>query len=779
MKQLWKILRRYFLTIFGVFALFFIVALGFCLVIEMQLPDVAVLKEAPMQVPLRVYTQDGALIGEYGESRRIPVSIDEVPKPLIQAILATEDQRFYSHPGVDFIGLFRAFKVLLDTGQKSQGASTITMQVARNFFLSNKKTYIRKIREILLALKIERSFPKDKILELYLNKVYFGNRAYGVAAAADVYYGKKLNELTLAEMAMIAGLPQAPSKNNPLARRKEAIERRNHVLLRMEGVGDITQAQYLQAINEMDHSRYHGPQISVNAAYVGEMARQYMAQQFGTDAYDKGYEVYTTLNAKLQNAGNLALQNGLIDYSERHGYENTGKTLTKSSPDWQMAWRQQLAAMSLGVGNPLQPSAVYQISENSIRVLLATGEIITLPWSGLAWAVSSPTKDFFSIGDIVWLRQIKDSWRLESFPKIQGAFVSLNPQTGAILALSGGFDYSLSQFNRATQAERQPGSSIKPFIYSAALNQGFTMASIINDAPIVINDGGENTLWRPQNDTREFYGPTRLHEGLIQSRNMVSIRLLQALGIDYTLEFLARFGFNTPMWPHSLSVALGTGMTSPMNMTAGYAIFANGGYRVTPYFIDHIVDEQKNTIFTAQPVAACEACITNPGLEIANSTRVVDPQNIYIMTQALRDVLVHGTGSAVKSLQRGDLGGKTGTTNDKVDAWFIGFNSQIVAAVWVGYDDLRPTHEYGSQAALPIWMDFMKTALAGMPEKTMPQPPDIVMARIDSTTGLLAGNDDTNAIFEVFRQGNLPQQQTTVSTNASPDSASASAGEIF
>lgn len=767
MNHLWKIIRRYFLTIFGVFALFFIVALGFCLIIEIQLPDVAVLKEAPMQVPLRVYTQDGTLIGEYGESRRIPVTIDEVPKPLIQAILATEDQRFYSHPGVDFIGLFRAFKVLLNTGQKSQGASTITMQVARNFFLSNKKTYIRKIREILLALKIERSFPKDKILELYLNKVYFGNRAYGVAAAADVYYGKRLNELTLAEMAMIAGLPQAPSKNNPLVRKKESIERRNHVLLRMEGVGDITQAQYLQALNEPDHARYHGPQISVNAAYVGEMARQYMVEQFGPDAYDKGYEVYTTLNTTLQNAGNLALQNGLIDYSERHGYENTGKTLTKSGADWQKAWQQQLSAMSLGVGNPLQPAAVYEINENSLRALLATGEIITTPRSGLTWTV----------GDIIWLRQIKDSWRLESFPKIQGAFVSLNPQTGAILALSGGFDYTLSQFNRATQAERQPGSSIKPFIYSAALNKGFTMASIINDAPVVMKDSGENTLWRPQNDTREFYGPTRLHEGLIQSRNMVSIRLLQALGIDYTLEFLARFGFNTPAWPHSLSVALGAGVTSPMNMSAGYAIFANGGYRITPYFIDHIVDEGKNLIFKAQPIEACEACITHPNLETANSTRVVDPQNIYIMTQALRDVLVHGTGFAAKSLQRGDIAGKTGTTNDKVDAWFIGFNSQIVATVWVGYDDLRPTHEYGAQAALPIWIDFMKTALAQTAENTMPQPPGIVTARIDAATGLLAGSDDSDALFEVFRQDNLPQQPTTAS--AGDTTSSVNPSEIF
>lgn len=778
MNSLWKIIHRYFLAVFGIFAIMFIVALGFCLVIEMQLPDVEILKEAPMQVPLRVYTQDGALIGEYGENRRIPVSIDQVPRLLIQAILSTEDQRFYSHPGVDVIGLFRAFKVLLGTGQKSQGASTITMQVARNFFLSNKKTYIRKVREILLALKIERSFPKDKILELYLNKVYFGNRAYGVAAAADVYYGKKLNQLTLAEMAMIAGLPQAPSKNNPLVRRKEAIERRNHVLLRMEGVGDITHAAYLQAINEPDNSRYHGPQIGVNASYVGEMVRQFMYQQYGSGVYDQGFEVYTTLDSRLQNAANQALQNGLINYSDRHGYEGSGKTLTKTGNDWQIAWQQELNGMSLGVGNPLQPAAVLEIGENSVHALLASGETILLPGSAYDWAVSSPTADFFSVGEVIWVRNIKDGWRLEPLPKVQGALISLNPQSGAILALIGGFDYGLSQFNRVTQAARQPGSSIKPFLYSAALAKGYTLASIINDAPIVIHDSGENALWRPQNDTREFYGPTRLREGLIQSRNMVSIRLLQALGIDYVLDFFGKFGFKSQQWPHSLSLALGTGMTSPIDMAAGYAIFANGGYRTVPYFIDRIVDENKNNVFAAHPAFACEPCITDPKLESNTSApRVVDPQNIYLMTQALRDVVVHGTGSAAKVLQRSDIAGKTGTTNDKADAWFIGFNSQIVTTVWVGYDDLRSTHEYGAQAALPIWIEFMKTALSGTPEKTMPQPADIVTARIDATTGLLAGGNDTNAIFEVFRQDNVPQEEVSSSPAANPSSTAPT--EIF
>jgi penicillin-binding protein 1A len=702
-----------------------------------------------------------------------------VPKPLIQAILATEDQRFYSHPGVDFIGLFRAFKVLVGTGQKSQGASTITMQVARNFFLSHKKTYIRKLREILLALKIERSFSKDKILELYLNKVYFGNHAYGVAAAANVYYGKTPDQLTLAEMAMIAGLPQAPSKNNPLARPQAALVRRNHVLLRMLGVGDITKAQYNQAIHAPDHASYHGPLVAVNAPYVAETIRQDMEQRFGQAAYDHGYSVYTTIDGALQNAANRDLQQGLVAYTERHGYYPAKQKLTQNRPDWRANWQKQLSDLALS-DNVLQPAGVLQADDDTIQALLANGQTIAIPLEGWSWAApalrngargSAPEQAsaVTQTGDVIWVQHLADnSWRLESLPQIQGALVALNPQNGAVLALAGGYDYSLSQFNRATQAQRQPGSTFKPFIYSAALEKGFTLASTINDSPVVTTDTGEDSVWRPRNDTRKFSGFTRLREGLVNSLNMVSIRLLQEIGIPYAVDYASRFGFDSKQLPQSLSLALGTGVVSPMAIATGYSVFANGGYRITPFYIDHITDEDQQVIFTANPPHACAACIIDPtltGSQTNLAPQVIAPQNAYLITQALQDVIANGTGKAALTLQRKDLAGKTGTTNDKVDAWFSGFNSQITATVWIGYDDLTPTYEYGADSALSIWVEFMRKALAGMPYSTMPQPPGIVTARIDPETGLLAGVNQTDAIFEVFRQGTEPHTQATVSTN--------------
>ncbi|MBS0349955.1 MAG: penicillin-binding protein 1A [Proteobacteria bacterium] len=764
--KLFHALTRYFLLILGLIAAGIIGVVIFCITIEMQLPNVDVLNDVHMQVPLRVYTQEGELVAEYGASRRMPVTLDQVPKPLVQAILATEDQRFYSHPGVDFIGLFRAFKVLLGTGQKSQGASTITMQVARNFFLSHKKTYIRKIREILLALKIERNFSKDKILELYLNKVYFGNRAYGVAAAASVYYGKALDQLTLAEMAMIAGLPQAPSKNNPIARPAAATERRNHVLLRMLGVGDISKAQYLQAIHEQDHASYHGPSVSVNAPYVAEMVRQYMADKYGENAYDQGFSVYTTLSTQLQNAATSNLQLGLINYTERHGYYGTKTYFEKNIMDWQQVWQSKLAQLSLS-SNILQPAAVLAIDTNQVQALLADGSKIIIAANQFSWAM--PKNIDLKVGEQIWVRPVDNVWRLESLPKVQGALVTLDPQNGAILSLVGGYDFQLSEFNRATQAQRQPGSSFKPFIYSAALNKGYTLASTINDSPIVMNDSGEDSVWRPRNDSRQFSGITRLREGLVKSLNMVSIRLLQDIGIPYAVNFVQRFGFDPSRLPQSLSLALGAGLTSPLSMATGYSVFANGGYRVTPYFIDHITDGDQKIIFTAKPAHACPVCITDPAAA-QNQTdlapQVLDSQNAYLITQALQDVINSGTGKAATVLRRSDLAGKTGTTNDKVDAWFSGFNSKIVTTVWIGFDDLTSTHEYGGDVALSIWINFMRTALAGMPTSTMPQPPGIVTARIDPQTGLLAGINQPDAVFEVFRQGTEPHTQAPVSAGS-------------
>lgn len=774
---IFRTIARYFLAIIGVFAFLIAGIAGVLVFFELQLPDVNVLKDAHMQVPLRIYSREGLLIAEYGPSRREPVPIAQVPQPLIKAILATEDQRFYSHPGVDFIGLFRAFKVLIGTGQKSQGASTITMQVARNFFLSHKKTYVRKLREILLALKIERTFSKDKILELYLNKVYFGNHAYGVAAAANVYYGKALDQLTLAEMAMIAGLPQAPSKNNPIVRPASATERRNHVLLRMLGVGDITKTQYQQAVGEIDHAGYHGPLVAVNAPYIAEMVRQYMVQQYGEDTYDKGYSVYTTLSGELQNAAVSALQNGLLGFTERHGYYPTEKSLSQKEPHWKELWQVQLAQMSLP-NNSLKPAAVLALSDNSIQALLASGDNITISWKNLSWAAPAlkngargelpkRAQDIAKVGDVIWVQRLPEgSWRLEALPQIQGALVSLDPENGAILALIGGYDFTLSEFNRAVQAQRQPGSVFKPFIYASALDKGLTLASTINDAPVVIDDTGEDNVWRPRNDSRKFSGMTRLREGLVQSLNMVSIRLLQEIGVPYVVDYLEKFGFDPKQMPKTLSLALGTGLTSPMTIAKAYSVFANGGYAITPYFVDHIVGEDQKVLVQANPVLA----------HAEGSTPVIDPQNAYLITQALKDVIVNGTGKAALALNRSDIAGKTGTTNDKVDAWFSGFNSKIVTTVWVGYDNLASTHEYGAESALSIWIDYMRSALAKIPFSTMPQPAGIVTARIDPQTGFLAGVDQQDAIYEIFRQGTEPHSQPV---SSSPSTAGNASADIF
>jgi penicillin-binding protein 1A len=755
LSLIFRAIARYFLIIISVFVLFIAGIVGFCFFVELRLPDVNVLKDAHMQEPLRVYSREGELLAEYGANRRSPVALEQIPKPLIQAILATEDQRFYSHPGVDFIGLFRAFKVLAATGQKSQGASTITMQVARNFFLTHKKTYVRKIREIFLALKIERTLSKDKILELYLNRVYFGNHAYGVAAAANVYYGKTLDQLSLAEMAMIAGLPQAPSKNNPIARPAAATARRNHVLLRMEGVGDITKAQYQQAVNEADKSSYHGPLVSVNAPYVGEMVRQYMVQQYGEAAYEQGYSVYTTISAKLQNAATRDLQQALIGYEGRHRAAPT--TLSQNNPAWRSLWLDQLEQMTLPY-NVLQPAAVLSIaSDQRPEVLLADGRSVML---------AADDNNALKTGDVIWVRPMEGQWQRAALPQIQGALISLDPQTGEILALVGGFDFKLSEFNRVTQAQRQPGSVFKPFIYSAALDKGFTLASTINDAPVVVEDTGENSVWRPRNDTRQFSGITRVREGLVKSLNMVSIRLLEEAGVPYVADFVQRFGFEADQLPHTLSLALGTGLTSPLRVATGYSVFANGGYRITPFCINRIINQDHQVVFSDDPPRACADCANR-------APQVIDAQNAYLMTRALQDVIVSGTAQAARALERSDLAGKTGTTNDKVDAWFSGFNSRIVTTVWVGYDDLKSTHEYGSGLALSIWMDFMRTALAGTPLSVMPQPPGIVTARIDPRTGLLAGPDQQDAIFEVFREGTEPHAQ------ASGDSSVSSSNDIF
>lgn len=738
---------------------------------QFKLPDVSILNDVHMQVPLRIYSADNKLIAEYGVKRRVPAKLNQIPPRLVDAVLATEDARFYSHPGVDFIGLIRASIAVLVSGRKVQGASTITMQVARNFFLTRKKTYSRKVKEILLAIKIDRTLSKEKILELYLNKVYFGNRAYGVGAAARIYYGKSLSELTLPEMAMIAGLPQAPSRNNPIRNPKHALKRRNHVLKRMCEVGFINKQTYEKAIQAPLTARYHEKQVQLVAPYVAEMTREAALMMYGPRVYDSSIKIYTTISSKLQNDAASALQKGLIAYANRHGYQKSKINLGLPSPENSVIWKTWLKDQSVVHG--IQSAVVVDVETQQLSALLADGSTVTIPWAGLSWAApalpggyrgNAPQSagEIASVGDVIHVTYLADKkyWTLSQLPKVQGAIVAINPQTGAILAVQGGFNFTMSVFNRALHAERQPGSSFKPFLYSAAFNKGFTLASTINDAPIIMRDTGENAWWRPENDTMKFYGPTRLRVALAKSRNLVSIRLLRAIGIPYAISYLERFGFDSEKLPHTLSLALGSNVMTPMQLTNGYAVFANGGFQVPPYFIQKITQHNQVLYEASRPVMS----------------RVISAQNAYLVTQALKSVIETGTGRAALKLDRHDLAGKTGTTNNKIDAWFAGYNSNLLATVWVGFDNSgKSLHEYGSRVALPIWMEFMKVALANQPEATMSEPVGMVTARIDPQTGELASSGEKDAIFEVFAQDTLPTRmasnhdQARSNKPASPD----------
>jgi len=771
-----------------------------------QLPDTESLRDVQLQVPLRIYSREGKLIAEYGEKRRTPVAFDEAPPRVVQAFLAAEDDRFFEHPGVDYQGLIRAAVHLLRTGEKGQGGSTITMQVARNFFLSAEKTYVRKLSEIFLALKIERELTKEQILELYLNKIYLGNRAYGVRAAAQVYYGKTLDELTLPEVAMIAGLPKAPSRYNPLADPTRALARRNYVLGRMHELGFITTDEYLAAMDAPVTARYHGQPVEVEAPYVAEMVRARMVERFGPDAYTAGYRVVTTVDATLQQAANQALREGLLAYDRRHGYRGPERQVGATELEDGEA-RARLLEDTPVVGG-LLPALVLEVQEQEARVeIRGVGQAI-LGWEALKWArpyidenrrgpEPKQAADVLAPGDVVRVRPGGEdgTWELTQVPEVAGALVSLSPRDGAIRALVGGFDYYQSKFNRATQAHRQPGSSFKPFIYSAALENGFTPASLINDAPVVFEDPSLEATWRPENYSGRFYGPTRLREALVHSRNLVSIRLLRAIGIDAAVEHAARFGFDPGALPRNLSLALGSGSLTPLELARGYAVFANGGYRVEPYFIARIEDDAGKVLHRANPAIACPDCEPSPGaaqpapaaaglqpvdtaqpgepdadLQPADGAavaeapryapRVIPAQNAYLMQSMMRDVIRRGTGRRALQLGRSDLAGKTGTTNDQRDAWFSGFNLELVTTAWVGFDKLKPlgARETGGRAALPVWMEFMAAALEGIPERTMEQPAGMVTVRIDAATGLLAGADSREAVFETFRSDRVPKR---------------------
>ena len=785
-----------------------------------QLPSVDALKDIRFQVPLQVYSQDNQLIAEYGSKKRDPLRYEEIPTTMINAILASEDDRFFEHPGVDYQGILRAVAKLITTGEKAQGGSTITMQVARNFFLSREKTYLRKINEIFLSFKIEHELSKEQILELYLNKIYLGNRSYGIGSAAKIYYGKPLQELTLAQYAMLAGLPKAPSAYNPIANAERALIRRNYVLKRMLTLGKISQAEHDNAKAEPVSAKLNKQNIDLDAPYIGEMVRSYMYDLHGEEAYTNGYRVFVTIDPKLQLAAQNALRQNLLNYEYRHGFRGPVEHITISPETDSKIVLKRLKALPT-VGN-LKPALILHSEAQTSQALLANGEIINLPWQGLSWAApyldtnhigKAPTlaEQIVTGGDIVYvLQNDNEEWQLGQIPNVSGAIIALDPKDGSLIALSGGFDFFYSKFNRATQAKRQPGSSFKPFIYSAALEKGFTTASLINDAPVVFDDPGLETSWRPENYSGRIYGPTRLREAITRSRNLVSIRLLQAIGVPYAIGYAQRFGFEASQLPRDLSLSLGSASVTPMDIASAYTIFANGGFRVKPYFIQRIEDIKGNIIFEVEPAIAClpceQAALAGSGneseptvddqpetsinetldtnrleIDIAEPTpqpklaeRVISSQNAYLMTSMMRDVVKRGTARRALQLGRKDLAGKTGTTNDQRDAWFSGFNSEMVTISWTGFDDGTPlgSKETGGRASLPLWIDFMRTALKDRPEIPLEQPEGLTTVRIDPKTGLLAAPKQKNAIFEIFRTEHAPQRRAadTDDSVSTPDS---------
>lgn len=735
-----------------------------------QLPDVESLREVQFQTPMRIFSSDNKLIAEFGEKRRTPVSYDNIPTNLVRAFQAAEDSRFFEHIGIDFKGLSRAAFQLATSGHIQSGGSTITMQVAKNFFLSRERTFHRKFNEILLALRIERELSKEEIFELYVNKIYLGQRAYGIEAAAGVYYGSSIQDLSLAQMATIAGLPKAPSTDNPISNPQRAIERRNWILQRMHGLGYISDQDLEEASAAPNTARYHGADIELNAPYVAEMVRSELFERFGEDLYSDGYRVYTTIDSKLQTTATRALQDGLLAYSTRHGYRG---------PESQLDTALTLEAIQKKLDSTtsyasLEPAVVTLVNDQSIQANLKNGDTVTVEWPGLKWArkyrsnnsmgaLPKKAADIVAAGDVIRLRKDDQSWILSQLPQVQGAFVALNPEDGAIQALSGGFNFNLNKFNRATQAYRQPGSNFKPFIYAAALENGFTPASLINDAPVVLEDASlDGKYWRPQNYSQQFYGPTRLREGLFKSRNLVSIRLLRAIGIDTAVNYIQEFGFDPQRLPRNLSLSLGSADVTPLEIVTGYAVLANGGFKVSPHFIQRIEDQYGNLIFEANP--ACANCNNSVAADSTDTLlspsapRVMDPRAAYLMYSMLQDVIRQGTATRARSLERNDLAGKTGTTNDQKDAWFTGFNRDLVATAWVGFDQPAPLgrSEFGGTAALPIWIDFMKEALDQAPENGPVQPDGIVRVKIDPATGLLAYPGQDNAIFEVFRAEDVP-----------------------
>ena len=909
-----------------------------------QLPSIDHLEDAQYQVPLRVFDRNDVLLAEFGEHRRIPVRFDRIPRYLIDAVVAVEDDQFWDHVGIDFFALAAAaYEEFVTGGLKTRGGSTITMQVARNFFLTREQTYERKFKEILLALKIESEFSKEKILELYLNKIFLGHRAYGISAASQVYYDKDLSDLTLAQAAMIAGLPKAPSKYNPISNPERALIRRNYILGRMRILDYIDQQQLELALNEPITAELHRTRVTTEAQYVSELVRAQLFEQYGEAIYKAGLRVYTSIDGDMQAAANQALRRALLEYDRRHGYRGVIDKIDpaileglregdegeeQEAPDESVIAGEdgELSDVADPAQDPFETDLIVDNQVGGLRkgvviavedgtaaaedgssegvpgyatMLISSLERVEVPFEeGIDWAApfidednrgAEPKKvsDVLAVGDVVWLEQRDASWLLADVPRIEGALVSVDPSDGGITAMVGGFDYFRNKFNRATQARRQPGSNFKPFIYSAALEKGYTAATIINDAPVVFDDDSLEATWRPENYSGKFYGPTRMREALVKSRNLVSIRILQSIGLRYATNYVQRFGFERENLPYDLSLALGSGSFSPLQIVRGYAVFSNGGYLIDPYIISRVEAGNGDVLYEHRPLSVCQGCEDEdlaalaeaeaqaaeeaeqaeqaavaeqetpadteqapvaendpePPLEEASADqtqealenaaeapdagqpqegegqlddpllntetvklepanlgglegiesgvpstddedgplyapRVISAQNAFIMRSMMREVVQRGTAVRAKALGRSDIAGKTGTTNDQIDAWFSGFNDQVVTTTWVGFDNQRKMgrRETGSRAALPMWIEFMKVALDGRPENIEEQPRGLVTVRIDAITGERAGLETGSSLFEVFRVENAPRELAVRSTSTSTPTSAAGDG---
>jgi penicillin-binding protein 1A len=820
------------ITLLGAYAL----ACGYVYLLP-SLPSIESMRNVELQVPLRVYTRSGALIAQIGEQRRIPVTYDQIPDIVKHAFLAAEDERFFEHHGIDYFGVVRAVLIDVLSGEKTQGASTITMQAARNMFLTLEKTARRKLQETFVTYRMEHEFTKQEIFGLYLNVIFFGQRAYGVAAAAEAFFGKPLDKLDVAEAATIAGVPKAPSRYNPIVDPEAAAQRRAYVLRRMRELGYIDAATAEAANKEPMQARAHAPLYEVEAPYVAEMARLELRQRFGPNVETTGYRVYTTVDGRLQAAANRAVRVGLIEYDRRHGWRGpTGHVELPShgEPDYD-----DLVDEYAAIGN-LSPAIVTAVAEKSVRAYVKVLGAVQIDWDGLSWArrqqrgagVGPPPKDaqqVLSRGDVVYVvADTAGHAQLAQIPEAQAALVALDPNDGSIVALVGGFDYFTNKYNRVTQARRLPGSGFKPFLYSAALENGLTPASVLLDAPIVLEGQGSEAPWRPENSTREFGGPTRLREALVRSRNLVSIRVLKEIGIPAAVDYISRFGFDPRTMPRDLTLALGTLEATPLDIAAGYAVFANGGYRVAPYFIDRIEDGSGKVVWRAAPRLVCTQCETAEpqGADGASALRVSDParssdaaraanatpaaaapvaapdgtahgepaplppaevaprvisaQNAYLMADMMSDVIKRGTGRRALSLNRSDIAGKTGTTNEAKDTWFNGFTRNLAATVWVGFDQERPLGEAeeGARTALPVWIQFMGEALKGVPEQSRTMPDGLVTLRISPATGTLVSAENPEGVPETFMVNHLPAANELGSMAQGPE-GQASSEPIF